>query len=223
MSPRLFFIRIANFSRSHTISLEQMLPILMSRDRSIEKPHFPLIFKGGFGFSPRATGFILSIQGVVQLFTQLAAFPWLNKRLGALRTLLLTLATYPFLYLLAPYLAVLPENFRIPGIILLLVWKATAQSFSYPSLAIMLVNAAPSKRVLGLLNGAAASSASICRGFGPTVTGAIDMCGDNLGVSGLAWWACGGIAAVGLVPGSFMENQRQWNMEDDDDLSSSFL
>ncbi|KAF2465580.1 MFS general substrate transporter [Lindgomyces ingoldianus] len=205
----------------HTISLEQLLPILMSRDHSEEKPHLPFVFKGGFEFSPRTIGVILSIQGVLQLFAQLIVFPWLSKKLGSLRTFWLTIATYPFLYFLAPYLALLPEHFRIPGIILLLVWKVTAQSLSYPSLAIMLANAAPSKKVLGLLNGAAASSASVCRGFGPTVSGAVDTFGDNLGVSGLAWWTCAGIAAIGWIPGFFMKEERRrpgfCNIEEDVD------
>ncbi|ORY12824.1 major facilitator superfamily domain-containing protein [Clohesyomyces aquaticus] len=193
----------------HTISLEQLLPILMSHDHSTDTPHLPFLFKGGFEFSPRTIGVILAIQGVLQLFAQLVVFPWLSKRLGSLRTFWLTIATYPFLYFLAPYLALLPERFRIPGIILLLVWKVTAQALSYPSLAIMLANAAPSKKVLGLLNGAAASSASVCRGFGPTVSGAVDTFGDGLGMSGLAWWTCAGIAAIGWGPGFFMKEERR--------------
>ncbi|KAF2193774.1 MFS general substrate transporter [Zopfia rhizophila CBS 207.26] len=193
----------------HTISLEQLLPILMSRDQSNSTPQLPFKFKGGFEFSTRTIGIILSIQGALQMFAQVVIFPWVSKKLGSLRTFWLTIALYPFLYLFAPYLALLPERFRIPGIILILVWKVTAQSLSYPSLAIMLANAAPSKKVLGTLNGAAASSASVCRGFGPTVSGAIDTAGDSIGLSGLAWWACAGIAAIGWIPGFFMKEERR--------------
>ncbi|KAF2262735.1 MFS general substrate transporter [Lojkania enalia] len=195
----------------HTISLEQLLPILMSREEPgpDAEQKLPFQFKGGFHFSTQTIGVILAVQGVLQMFAQVIIFPWVSKKLGSLRTFWLTIALYPFLYLGAPYLALLPQHFRIAGIILLLIWKVTAQSLSYPSLAIMLANAAPSKKVLGTLNGAAASSASVCRGFGPTVSGAVDTFGDGHGLSGLAWWTCAAIAIVGWVPGLFMKEERR--------------
>ncbi|PVI04101.1 MFS general substrate transporter [Periconia macrospinosa] len=207
----------------HTISLEQLLPILMSKaEPTGDNRHLPFYFQGGFNFSSQTNGMLLSIQGVLQMIAQLFIFPWISKKLGSLRTFYLTIAFYPFLYLLAPYLALLPKNMRVPGIVLLLVWKVTAQSLSYPSLAIMLANASPSKKVLGTLNGAAAASASVCRGFGPTVSGAVDSVGDRIGMSGLAWWTCAAIAAVGWMPGFFMEEQRKRpgspGMEDDEEV-----
>lgn len=184
--------------------------------------HLPFYFQGGFNFSSQTNGMLLSIQGVLQMIAQLFIFPWISRKLGNLRTFYLTIALYPFLYMLAPYLALLPKDMRIPGIVLLLVWKVTAQSLSYPSLAIMLANASPSKKVLGTLNGAAAASASVCRGFGPTVSGAVDSVGDRIGMSGLAWWTCAAIAAVGWMPGFFMEEQRKrpgsQDAEDDEEV-----
>ncbi|KAF2706942.1 MFS general substrate transporter [Pleomassaria siparia CBS 279.74] len=193
----------------HTISLEQLLPILMSRTESTTAPELPFKFTGGFNFTTQQIGGLLAVQGVLQMFAQIVIFPWASKRLGSLHTFWLTIALYPFLYLMAPYLALLPQKLRIPGIVVLLVWKVTAQSLSYPSLAIMLANAAPSKKVLGTLNGAAASSASVCRGFGPTVSGAMDTFGTGLGMSGLAWWTCAAIAAIGWIPGCLMKEERR--------------
>ena len=181
----------------------------MSHEESKQTPQLPFKFEGGFNFSTQTIGSILAVQGVLQMIAQLFVFPWVSKRLGSLRTFWLTISLYPFLYLIAPYLALLPRNFRIPGIVMLLMWKVTAQSLSYPSLAMMLANAAPSKKVLGTLNGTAASSASVCRGFGPTVSGAVATLGDNIGVSGLAWWTCAGIAIIGWIPGFFMEEERR--------------
>ncbi|KAL1594539.1 hypothetical protein SLS60_010299 [Paraconiothyrium brasiliense] len=194
----------------HTISLEQLLPILMSRDESRgEDRNLPFYFTGGFHLSTQTNGLILSIQGVLQMFAQLIIFPWIIKKLGSLRTFWLTIALYPFLYIMAPYLALLPKSLRIPGIVLLLVWKVTAQALSYPSLAIMLANASPSKKVLGTLNGAAAASASVMRGFGPTVSGAVDSVGVQIGMSGLAWWTIAGVAIIGWAPGFAMREKRK--------------
>jgi MFS family permease len=199
----------ADYDYSHTISLEQLIPILMARPESQDKVKLPFKFNGGFHFTTQQIGALLAVQGVLQMFAQVVIFPWASKKLGSLRTFWITISLYPFLYLIAPYLALLPKNLRIPGIIMLLVWKVIAQSLSYPSLAIMLANASPSKKVLGTLNGAAASSASVCRGFGPTVSGAMDTFGTGLGMSGLAWWTCAGIAAIGWIPGCLMKEERR--------------
>ena len=161
----------------------------------------PFHFEGGFGWTTQTTGAFLAAQGFMQMFAQVIVFPWLSKKLGSLRTFWITLSLYPVLYLLAPYLAVLPENLRIPGLMVLLVGKVTVQSLSYPSLAIILANSSPSKRVLGTLNGVAMSSASISRGFGPTVSGAMDSLGSNLHMSGLAWWTIAAVALLGWLPG----------------------
>jgi hypothetical protein len=150
-------------------------------------------------------GAFLATQGVLQMLAQLIIFPWLIKRLGSLRTFWVTLSLYPMLYLIAPYLALLPEKFRIPGLMVLLVCKVTFQSLSYPSLAIILANSSPSKRVLGTLNGAAASSASVCRGFGPTISGFIDGVGQANNMSGLAWWTIAGVALLGWAPGFILK------------------
>lgn len=194
---------------SHTISLEQLLPILMSRPESTgESRNLPFYFKGGFQLSTQTNGLILGLQGILQMVAQLVIFPWITKKLGSLRTFYLTIALYPFLYILAPYLALLPKHLRIPGIMLILGWKVMAQAMSYPSLAILLANASPSKKVLGTLNGAAMASASVMRGFGPTVSGAVDSVGDQIGMSGLAWWTIAAVAMVGWGPVAFMKESR---------------
>ncbi|KAF1977533.1 MFS general substrate transporter [Bimuria novae-zelandiae CBS 107.79] len=194
----------------HTISLEQLLPILMSREESTgENRNLPFYFKGGFHLSTQTNGLILGIQGILQMVAQLIIFPWVSKKIGSLRTFSLTIALYPFLYMLAPYLALLPKNLRIPGIVLILVWKVTAQAMSYPCLAIMLANASPSKKLLGTLNGVAMASASVMRGFGPTVSGATDAVGDQIGMSGLAWWTIAAVAMIGWGPCLFMKEPRR--------------
>jgi MFS family permease len=177
----------------------------------------PFHFKGGFGWSTQMNGAFLATQGVLQMFAQLIIFPWLSKRLGSLRTFWITLCLYPILYLVAPYLALLPEKFRIPGLMVLLVGKVTFQSLSYPSLAIILANSSPSKRVLGTLNGAAASSASICRGFGPTISGAIDGIGQANNMSGLAWWTIAGVALLGWAPGFILKEGNKRPCVNDED------
>ena len=185
---------------------------------SKEGQNLPFHFSGGFGWSTHTNGAFLAVQGVLQMFAQVIVFPWLSRRLGSLRTYWITLCLYPLLYLFAPYLALLPETLRIPGLLLLILGKVTFQSLSYPSLAIILTNSSPSKRVLGTLNGVAMSSASVCRGFGPTVSGAMDSVGDTLGMSGLAWWTIAGVALLGWLPGfALQEGNKRVDLANQDD------
>lgn len=203
---------------SHTISLEQLLPILMSKKATNPaNTQLPLKFDGGFGWKTQNVGAFLAMQGFMQMFAQLILFPWLSKKLGSLRTFWVTLSLYPILYILAPYLALLPESLRIPGLVVLLIGKVTFQSLSYPSLAIILANSSPSKRVLGTLNGAAMSSASVCRGFGPTISGAVDGLGTTLGMSGLAWWAIAGVALLGWLPGFMLKESDKRTISENDE------
>jgi MFS family permease len=191
----------------------------MSKTPPVEETHLPFHFKGGFGWTSQTNGAFLATQGVLQMFAQLIVFPWLSKKLGSLRTFWITLSLYPILYILAPYLALLPENLRVPGLMVLLVGKVTFQSLSYPSLAIILANSSPSKRVLGTLNGAAASSASICRGFGPTISGLVDGIGESKNMSGLAWWTIAGVAFLGWAPGFFLKESNKrpaFDLEDEE-------
>lgn len=174
-----------------------------------EDTHLPFFFSGGFGWNTQKNGAFLATQGFLQMFAQLIVFPWLSKKLGSLRTFWITLSLYPILYLLAPYLALLPTNCRIPGLMALLVCKVTFQSLSYPSLAIILANSSPSKKVLGTLNGAAASSASIARGFGPTIAGIMDGVGETKHMTGLAWWTIAGIALIGWAPGFMLQEGKK--------------
>jgi hypothetical protein len=161
--------------------------VLFSLPESHEMPHLPFQFSGGFALPTKIIGFILSAQGFIQMFATLFVFPYVNRKIGSLATFRLVIISYPLLYLLVPYLTLVPASLRMPSIYFVLVWKVTAQALSYPSLAIMLANASPSRKVLGTLNGVAASSASLCRAFGPTLSGLVQSLGLSVGVMGLPW------------------------------------
>lgn len=168
-----------------------------------------LKFTGGFALSTKAIGFILSSQGVLQIVAQLLVFPAVIRRLGTLRTFRMIVFLYPIYYCLVPYVALLPHSLRYPGIYLVLIFKVTAQSLSFPSMQIMIANAAPSKRVLGTINGFAASSASLARAFGPTLAGIVQSWGLSLGYSGLSWWSCAAVALGGAGFSLWIEERKR--------------
>jgi hypothetical protein len=209
---------------SHTISAEQLLPVLFSLPESHETPHLPFQFTGGFALPTKVIGFILSTQGFIQMFATLFVFPFVNRKIGSLATFRLVILSYPILYLMVPYLTLVPTTLRMPCIYFVLVWKVTAQALSYPSLAIMLANAAPSRKVLGTLNGVAASSASLCRAFGPTLSGLVQSLGLSVGVLGLPWWVNSFVAIIGAVLSLRMvEEKRRYSKVEEASLDSEDL
>ncbi|KAF2458572.1 MFS multidrug transporter-like protein [Lineolata rhizophorae] len=194
----------------HTISFEQLFPVMLSTPDSDVPPSLPFKFLGGFNFSAKTVGIILSAQGIVQMMVQIFVFPVVTRRFGSLATFRSVILLYPFLHFVTPYLSLLPSEIRMAGVYVIVAWKVTAQSLAFPSNNIMINNAAPSKKSLGLLNGVAASAASLSRAFGPTVSGAVQSVGVDLGCAGLAWWVCSLIAAVGAMESLWMrETKRQ--------------
>ncbi|KAL8877965.1 MAG: hypothetical protein Q9198_004130 [Flavoplaca austrocitrina] len=128
---------------------------------------------------------------------------------------------WPVLYLLVPYTVLLPPQYRVLGMCFCLLWRTTAQALTFPPNNIMLTNSAPSMLVLGAINGVAGSTASLCRAFGPSITGFIYSKGLSIGVSGLGWWVTGFVCIMGAVESVLMEeakiNSSDAAMEDEEE------
>ncbi|KAH7160803.1 major facilitator superfamily domain-containing protein [Dactylonectria macrodidyma] len=182
----------------HTMTFDQLFPVFLSTSRP-EHPilELPFRFTDGFGLETKTIGFIMSVQGVYSLFSNYLIVPPVTRRLGSLRLFRMLAFSYFALYIVTPYLVLLPETMRMPAIYLLVIWKCTFATMAYPSNAILLANSAPSKQVLGTINGIAASTASLCRALGPTLSGLLYSLGLQTGYSGLAWWFSGLITIAG--------------------------
>lgn len=181
------------------------MPVFLSEPISTKPISLPFQFTGGFGFSSKRIGFVLSVQGVYSMVAQLCLFPRVAEHFGTLKTFRFVLMTWPLLYLLVPYLVLLPERLQMPGVYLCLLWKITAHVFAFPSNAILLRESAPSLLVLGVINGAGASTASLGRALGPTVTGLMHSWGLEIGSNGVAWWANGLVCVLGALESLWIE------------------
>ena len=180
------------------MTFDSMLPTFLSTPAP-EESHWNLPFKfvSGYGLDTKQIGVILSVQGVYSMISTLFLFPFVVRKLGALGLFRLLALSYPILYITTPYLVLLPESMRMVGVYALVIWKCTFATMAYPANAILLTNSAPSLLLLGTINGVAASTASLSRAFGPTVSGMLFSAGLGLGYSGLAWWCSAVIATVG--------------------------
>ncbi|KAE8452690.1 hypothetical protein EG329_013949 [Mollisiaceae sp. DMI_Dod_QoI] len=210
----------------HTMTFDAMLPTLLSTPPP-ENPEWNLPFKfvSGYGLSPKEIGVIMSVQGIYSMFATIVLFPIIVRRLSALGLFRLIALSYPILYLTTPYFVLLPDSMRMAGVYALVVWKCTFATLAYPSNAILLTNSAPSLLMLGTINGVAASTASLSRAFGPTVSGFLFSAGLGLGYSGLAWW-CSAIIAVGGAILSLSMTDKGGRMDvdekSDEDQEASF-
>ncbi|KAK3113447.1 hypothetical protein LTR53_009253 [Teratosphaeriaceae sp. CCFEE 6253] len=193
----------------HTISAEQLLPVLFSMPESDTPPSLPFKFLGGFALSTKSIGAILAVQGFIQMVATMLVFPLVSRKLGSLATYRLVVLSYPILYLAVPYLTLVPLRWRMPAVWVVIIWKVTAQAFAFPSTNIMLANSAPSTKVLGTLNGVASSAASGMRAFGPTVSGVLQSAGLSVGMLGLPWWFNALIACSGAVLSLFMVEEKR--------------
>lgn len=134
------------------------------------------------------------------MFAQLKLQPYIVERWGSYWTFRATAVVYPFLYLLTPYLVVLPEGpARRSALAVILLFKVTLQAMAYPSNSILTKSNASSNRVLGTINGTGASAASLARAVAPTLSGIVQSAGLSAGYEIWAWWTGAAVALVGLV------------------------
>lgn len=180
------------------MTFDQLFPVFLSTAPP-KHPVMELPFKfvDGFGLETKTIGVIMSVQGLYSLLSNFMIVTPVTRRLGSLRLFRLLTFSYFALYLVTPYVVLLPESLRMPAIYVLVIWKCTYSTMAYPNNAILLANAAPSKQVLGTINGIAASTASLCRALGPMLSGALYAVGLQTGYSGLAWWFSGLVTIAG--------------------------
>ena len=108
----------------------------------------------------------------------------------------------------------------MPAAYIALITKITFHVICFPATAILLANATPSSKVLGSVNGVAASTASLSRAFGPTITGYLHSKGLYTGYSVLSWWACGLVCALGAIESFWMEETDSSKRDVEDDEKS---
>ncbi|KAL1842876.1 hypothetical protein VTJ49DRAFT_3893 [Mycothermus thermophilus] len=203
----------------HTMVFDSLLPVFLST-MPPEKPmpiSLPFKFADGFGLDTKTIGFILSVQGIYSMVSTHFLFPFITQRLGPLRLFKLMSVLYPLLYFTTPYIVLLPESVRMASIYLIVVWKCTFSTLAYPSNAILITNSAPTTLTLGTINGAAASTASLCRALGPIISGFLYSMGLETGYSGLSWWTTGLVTIGGAYVGMKI-TEPKGRMDEKDDI-----
>ncbi|KAI5291726.1 hypothetical protein KEM54_001258 [Ascosphaera aggregata] len=190
----------------HSVSFDQLMPIFLSSPKPEAKPVFPFSFTGGLALTTKQVGCMLAVQGAYSMIAQLWLFPFVARYFGTARVYRYALMIWPAIYIAVPYVIMLPVKLRITAAYGALIGKITLHVIAFPANAILLANAAPSKTLLGSINGVAASVASLARAFGPTITGFVHSKGLKIGCSGISWWTCGIVCLVGAIESSWIED-----------------
>lgn len=202
---------------------DQLFPVFLSTDPPAERepPSLPFKFVDGFGFDTQSIGVLLAVQGLYSMVSTYFVFPLIARRLGALQLFRLISVSYFLVYVTTPYLVLLPKNLQMVGIYMMVIWKCTFATLAYPSNAILLSNSAPSNLFLGTINGVAASTASLCRAFGPALSGFLYSLGLQVGYCGLAWWTSALVAIAGAVISLYIVEPKGRLDEKSDDIETA--
>ncbi|GIJ84530.1 hypothetical protein Asppvi_003377 [Aspergillus pseudoviridinutans] len=193
----------------HNMAFDSLLPVFLHTpiQRLDGNPEVRLPFKfiGGFGVDSQTIGIYYTLIGIIGMFVQFFIFPAAAKRFGVLNFIKVIAVTFPVVYLLTPFTALVPASIRSFVVCMLMLSKLACTIFSFPCCTILLTNSAASLNVLGTLNGVGTSVSAIGRAAGPALVGAAFSYGVNQGYVILPWWLLAVFAALSAVPVFWVE------------------
>lgn len=187
----------------HNSAFMQLFPVFLSTPPSSTPSYSAIKFNGGLDLASPTIGVFLSSFGIFGILIQLFIYPSLQAWLGTLRSYRVALVIFPFAYILAPYICLIPSSnfgFQAVAIAFILFLQVTARTFGIPSTVILLTNSAPTPLALGAVHGVGNMLSSLARTVGPLLGGYIFGWGIEHGAIGMVWWSyLTTIAAVGLA------------------------
>jgi MFS family permease len=195
-------------------------------------PHHPFIFTGGIGLPPRSVGFTMAIVGSIGIILQLFLYPLVNSRLGTVRSWRVSLYFFPLVYILVPYLSLVPSTTPPPsqktglpiwiGLTTLLLIRTVGRTFANPATTILINNCSPHPSVLGTIHGIGQSASSAARTVGPALGGYLYGVGLDNGVVGAVFWGLAIIAVWSCVASNWVRegDGHEIRLEGDDEAEA---
>lgn len=220
------------FLALHSVAYDQVLPVFLNYPSQVpdsHNTHLPFKFSGGFGLSSDRIGSIYTVYGIACGIIQFFLFPPLCKRFGVLNCYRAAALTFPFLYILTPYTALVQDTTLRYGLFMfIMLVKGFVVIVGFPCTTILLTNSASSLHILGTLNGFATAFSGLGRAVGPAMTGAIFSVGVQKGYMIFPWWTLAAVSLVGAIPSWFIiegdgPSGKPVDDDDDDDDDESSL
>ncbi|BGP47414.1 hypothetical protein JCM10450v2_003266 [Rhodotorula kratochvilovae] len=125
---------------------------------------------GGLGFQESDIGTALSLSGLSAVGFQIVLFPPLQRRAGTVPLYRALMSLWPLVFALFPVMSwCAREKGRkaVWGVLVLFLLLKSFANMAYATNMITITDAAPSRRLLGTLNGVAQMCSSLMRSIGP--------------------------------------------------------
>jgi len=211
----------------YTIAFDQLIPVFLHhpiQDLNGPDVSLPFKFASGYGADTREIGILFTVYSVGATFSQLVLFPPIARKIGVLRCLRAAFLTFPFIFFLVPFTALMPTpNSRRAIMAVLMVIRGCAGTFAYPTSTILLTNSASSLKVLGTLNGIATSASAIGRAAGPAIGGGVFTMGVKHGYIIAPFWILAGISLLAAIPTFFLIEGKGFGDDGETDSDSDVI
>lgn len=193
---------------THSMIFDEFLPIFMFTKIALPKSSVltpsahSSVVGGGLGMQSSEISAYFTISAVYAVAFQIFIFPPLAGRFGALRSFRMSSFLFPLIYLLVPFLVLIPSSrfFGKVVVMVVLLSKTTITATSFPCSMILLNNSVVSKSALGTVNGLATSTSAFCRGVGALAFGMLFTFGLEKRNVLVPWWWVSIVAALGAAP-----------------------
>ncbi|KAL4808237.1 major facilitator superfamily domain-containing protein [Aspergillus unguis] len=175
-----------------------LMPIYLVDSPHPDVPTGHLDLRGGFGFSVRRAGAVMSANGLMAIIVQGAIFAPFVSRVGVWKTFVWMTILAPLAYVVVPFITMAPRAHALVPIYMDMFAQNFMNIIVYPCLLILLKDSTPSVSILGRVNGMAMTCCSGARTIAPPLVGYI----YGVGGSAAGWWSIGLVALLAglLVP-----------------------
>lgn len=190
----------------HVLVYTEFLPVYLGATTQVEALSFPFHIKGGFGFDEGKISKIFSWNGVFGILMVIFVLPLMVRKLSALRTYRISLASFPICYFFLPliiftlpeYIESAPKFFNVMLIYYNVVLKEFGGVIAFSQIILLMHRAAPPQH-RAMVNGYAMSISSLASIVSPLFWGWLMRTFDEISLLSIFWWILAFIAAIGYA------------------------
>ncbi|TLS26489.1 hypothetical protein PpBr36_04262 [Pyricularia pennisetigena] len=198
-----------------SVSFPNLLVTPVSTAEEESRRELPFFFGGGAGFTPLPLAVYTVMYGVFSIPLQLFLYPRLTQRLGALHVWRIFYLAFPLLYYAYPFAALVPSSTPPPAgktgvpiwlvIIALQMLTALMTSTVTPSQTVLINSACPHPSALARTHSFAFVLSTATRACSTALGGALLGYSASHNVTGLVFWICAALAALGACLNPFLK------------------
>uniref|UniRef100_L7J3F3 Major facilitator superfamily (MFS) profile domain-containing protein n=1 Tax=Pyricularia oryzae (strain P131) TaxID=1143193 RepID=L7J3F3_PYRO1 len=201
-----------------SVSFPNLLVTPVSTLEEESRRQLPFFFGGGAGFTPLPLAVYSVMYGAFSIPLQLFLYPRLAQRLGALQVWRIFYLAFPLLYYAYPFAALVPSSSPPPAgktgapiwavLTAMQVLTALLTSTVSPSQTVLINSACPHPSALARTHSVAFVISTATRAGSTALAGALLGYGAAHNVTGLVFWLCAALAALGSCLNPFLREGR---------------